>query len=58
VARLYADFAHTLVIDDQDASLAPDVESLGLRAVVTDTIMRDAASRRALAKATLSTVLR
>ena len=53
VARLYADFLNTLVLDRQDEALAPEVESLGVRAVVTETIMRDAASRRALAEATL-----
>ncbi len=58
VARLYAGFADVLVIDRQDAALAPAVESTGVRAVVTDTIMRDAASRRALAEATLNAVLR
>ena len=54
VARLYADFLDVLVLDDEDASLAGDVQSLGMRAVVTDTIMRDASSRRALAEATLA----
>ncbi|MEX1255552.1 MAG: 2-phospho-L-lactate transferase [Dehalococcoidia bacterium] len=54
VARLYADFLDALVLDEQDASLASEVESLGVRAVVTDTIMRDPASRRALAEATLA----
>jgi LPPG:FO 2-phospho-L-lactate transferase len=58
VARLYADFVDALVIDQQDAALAAEVESTGVRAVVTDTIMRDAASRRALAEATLNAVLR
>jgi LPPG:FO 2-phospho-L-lactate transferase len=50
VARLYADFLDVLVLDQQDAALAPAVESLDVRAVVTDTIMRDAESRRALAE--------
>ncbi len=57
VARVYADFVDLLVLDRQDASLAPEVEALGVRAAVTDTIMRDAASRRALAQATLKAVL-
>jgi len=56
VARLYADFLDVLVLDEQDAALAPEVESLGVRAAVTDTIMRDAAARRALAEATLRAV--
>jgi LPPG:FO 2-phospho-L-lactate transferase len=57
VARLYADFLDVLVIDREDAALAGAVESAGVRAVVTDTIMHDAASRRALAQATLNAVV-
>jgi len=57
VARLYADFLDVLVLDNQDAALAAEVESIGVRPFVTDTIMRDAASRRALAEATLAAVL-
>ena len=57
VARLYADFLHTLVLDREDADLAPEVASLGVRPVVTDTIMRDTASRHALAETTLRAVV-
>ena len=39
VARLYAPICGTLVIDDQDAHLAPAVEREGMTCVVTDTIM-------------------
>ncbi len=53
VARLYADFLDDLVLDREDATLAPEVESLGVRPVVADTVMRDDASRRALAQATM-----
>ncbi len=53
VARLYADFLDVLVLDAEDAALAPAVESLGVRPVVAETIMRDAESRRALAQASL-----
>jgi LPPG:FO 2-phospho-L-lactate transferase len=53
VARLYADFLDVLVLDREDAGLAPELESLGVRPVVTDTIMRDEATRRSLAEATL-----
>ena len=56
VARLYADFLDVLVLDDEDAALADQVEALGVRAHVTGTIMRDAASRRALAEATLKAI--
>jgi LPPG:FO 2-phospho-L-lactate transferase len=41
IARLYAPFAGTLVIDTADAERADDVRAAGLRCVVTDTIMRD-----------------
>jgi LPPG:FO 2-phospho-L-lactate transferase len=57
VAKLYADFLDVLVLDEQDASLVGEVESAGVRAVVTDTIMRDAGVRRALAETTLRAVL-
>ena len=57
VARLYADFLDVLVLDKVDAALAPAVEALGVRPVVADTIMRDDATRRALAEATLNAVL-
>lgn len=39
VARMYAPVCATLVIDEQDAHLAPAVEREGLKCVVTDTIM-------------------
>jgi LPPG:FO 2-phospho-L-lactate transferase len=41
VARLYAPFAGTLVVDELDAGHAEAVRAAGLRCVVTDTIMRD-----------------
>ena len=49
VARIYAPFVDALVIDHADASLAPAIESLGLRVKVTDTIMTDDAARARLA---------
>ena len=53
VARLYADLADVFVLDTVDASLAPAVEALGLRAVVADSIMTDDASRARLAAVVL-----
>jgi LPPG:FO 2-phospho-L-lactate transferase len=53
VAELYAGLADVLVIDAADAGLAARVERAGMRAVVTDTIMRDASSRRNLARCAL-----
>ncbi|MGV3760066.1 MAG: 2-phospho-L-lactate transferase CofD family protein, partial [Actinomycetota bacterium] len=53
VARLYAGLAGTLVIDEADAHLAPEVEAEGLRCVVAPTIMRDPATTDALAEVVL-----
>jgi LPPG:FO 2-phospho-L-lactate transferase len=49
VARLYADWVDTFVHDTVDAALQPEIEALGLKAVVTDTIMFDDAARARLA---------
>jgi LPPG:FO 2-phospho-L-lactate transferase len=49
VARLYADLCDVFVLDTVDADLAPAVAALGLRPLVTDTIMTDDASRERLA---------
>jgi len=53
VAAYYAPWVGTLVIDDVDRDLAPKVEALGLRCVVTDTIMVDVDRSAALAGAVL-----
>jgi LPPG:FO 2-phospho-L-lactate transferase len=47
VARLYRDVAASFVLDSRDRELAADVEALGLRTLVLDTVMADAG--RALA---------
>jgi LPPG:FO 2-phospho-L-lactate transferase len=49
VARLYADLVDVFVLDAADAALAAEVEALGLRTLVTDTVMGDDASRARLA---------
>ena len=49
VARLYAGLLDVFVLDEADRALAPAVEALGMRAVVADTMMTDAARRAALA---------
>ena len=56
VAKLYADVLDVLVLDEEDRALAPDVEALGITPIVTNTIMRDAASRKALAEVTLESI--
>ena len=49
VARLYAGLVDAFVLDEVDRALAPAVEALGLRAVVTDTMMTSPQRRAALA---------
>ena len=49
VARLYADWIDAFVVDVADRALAPAIEELGVRAIVTDTIMSDDAARARLA---------
>lgn len=50
VARLYASFAATLVIDHTDAALAPQVEAAGMRSIVTATVMTGPEQAAALAR--------
>jgi LPPG:FO 2-phospho-L-lactate transferase len=54
VARLYAGLATGFVLDPVDAGLVPEIEGLGLRTLVTDTIMVDDASRSRVAQAVLA----
>jgi len=54
VARLYAEVAGTLVIDDADGALAPEVEAAGMRCVVAPTIMRGPAESAGLAETVLA----
>ena len=53
VAVCYEGVADALVIDQVDAALADAVRGLGMEVVVTDTIMRGPAEKRALAQAAL-----
>lgn len=54
VAKLYQDFLDVLVIDAQDEALAPQIEELGVQAVVTDTIMASMEKKSALARTVLA----
>jgi LPPG:FO 2-phospho-L-lactate transferase len=51
VARLYADFVGTFVLDEVDRAQAVAVEKLGIRPVVTNTVMRGLRERKSLARA-------
>jgi LPPG:FO 2-phospho-L-lactate transferase len=50
VARLYADFVNTFVLDEVDRKQAVTVEKLGMRPVVTNTVMRGLRERKSLAR--------
>lgn len=54
VARLYAGLATGFVLDPADAHLAPQIEQLGLRTLVVDTIMVDDPSRARVAAEVLN----
>ena len=49
VARIYQGVAGRFVLDQVDEGLASDVEALGMRTLVTDTVMTDDAARARLA---------
>jgi len=53
VARWYAPWVATLVIDEADASLAPEVEAEGVRCIVAPTIMSDIGRSAALSRVVL-----
>lgn len=53
VAMCYQDLVDVLVIDDVDAALVNDIRALGIDVIVTDTIMRGPAEKRALAEVSL-----
>jgi LPPG:FO 2-phospho-L-lactate transferase len=54
VARLYAGWVDTFVLDSTDADLGPAIEALGMRVVTSDTIMSDDAARARLGKEVLA----
>jgi LPPG:FO 2-phospho-L-lactate transferase len=53
VARLYAELAASLVVDDADAAHAPEVEAMGMRCLVRPTIMSQPGVAASLARAVL-----
>jgi len=53
VARLYRDCVDVFVMDRRDAALAPRIAALGMRPVVTDTLMTSPAKSRRLAQTVL-----
>lgn len=53
VARLYRHVIDVFVVDEQDAARLPEIEALGLRCVVADTVMRDLSAKESLARTLL-----
>jgi LPPG:FO 2-phospho-L-lactate transferase len=58
VARLYQGIADVFVIDNEDKAAASKIESLGMKAVVTDTIMSGLSKKKALARAVMKSAQR
>ncbi len=54
VAECYRDFLDSIIIDRVDKRIAPDIEALGIRAIVTNTLMRKMADKVRLAKIAVS----
>src|SRR5262249_9250124 len=54
VARLYRDCVSVFVLDRRDARLAPRIAELGMRPVITDTLMTNAGKSRRLAATVLA----
>ena len=53
VARFYRGLIDGFVLDAQDAGLSPQIEALGMRVRVADTMMRDDGDKKRLAATTL-----
>lgn len=53
VARIYAEFASVLLVDEADAARARDVEAEGVRCVVTPTVMNGPREAADLARVTI-----
>jgi LPPG:FO 2-phospho-L-lactate transferase len=54
VAKLYSDFLDAIVIDTVDAAEKSRIEALGIKVVVANTLMKDLASKTALADVVLN----
>ena len=54
VARLYRGLVDVMCIDEADRALAAEIQALGMRVLVTDTVMGDAADRERFARELLA----
>ena len=57
VAKLYADFLDVYILDRRDADSAAEIEKMGLKVVVTDTVMSGLEEKLALARTTLDALV-
>jgi LPPG:FO 2-phospho-L-lactate transferase len=53
---MYIDVLHVMLIDQQDAHLAPAITELGMRVVVTQTMMGGIEGRERLARDVLASI--
>jgi LPPG:FO 2-phospho-L-lactate transferase len=53
VARLYSEFTDVFILDAQDESERPEIEELGMKVCVTNTVMSGLAEKMALARTAL-----
>ena len=56
VARLYSDIADVFILDVQDEAAKPEIENLGLKVCVTDTVMSGMREKIKLAEFTLEAI--
>ena len=56
VAQHYQGLATLFVLDEADAALVPAIEALGMQTLVTQTLMRTARDRQALAQTVVDAV--
>ena len=56
VAKFYKGLVDVFVLDEQDRAQATEVEALGMRAVVTNTIMSSQARKKALARVVMKAI--
>jgi LPPG:FO 2-phospho-L-lactate transferase len=54
VAEFYSDFLDTLIIDSVDKKLVPEIEKIGIKAVVTNTLMKSMSDKVRLARKAVS----
>jgi len=57
VARLYEEFLDVYLLDEQDSAAREEIEQMGLKVAVTNTVMRGPDEKLALAQATLQAIL-